>query len=324
MSCSGLYLDFGCNMGVQPRKLLEPERYPGAPVLPLFDHVFGRPGSRTRAAVCVVCVEPNPRHAPSLRRLQQRYAAEGKAFYYFDRAIALTHQTIVMAAPARTTEPSDIQWEFRSASASAAHSGAVVEVRTIDPGWILGSWLPRAGWLAFGAAAPPTVMKLDIEGGEASVLPHLLESGLLCKHVDVLMLDSHGLAGAARENVTRAIAAIRARRSGCRTRLEFADDETYALDASESDATCPLVPYNGTRLTCLDCLMIWPSCAVCSKNGVGMACDCLPPCALSSPTRDDSARPPRSFYRHNTGLEWVKAMIQRMEAIRRGIQARYK
>ena len=112
MSCSGLYLDFGCNMGVQPRKLLEPERYPGAPVLPLFDHVFGRPGSPTRAAVCVVCVEPNPRHAPSLRRLQQRYAAEGKAFYYFDRAIALTHQTMVMAAPARTTEPSDIQGSF--------------------------------------------------------------------------------------------------------------------------------------------------------------------------------------------------------------------
>ena len=70
--------------------------------------------------------------------------------------------------------------------------------------------------------------------------------------------------------------------------------------------------------------MIWPSCAVCSKNGVGMACDCLPPCALSSPTRDDSARPPRIFYRHNTGLEWVKAMIQRMKAIRRGIEARYK
>lgn len=85
-------------------------------------------------------------------------------------------------------------------------------------------------------------MKLDIEGGEASVLPHLLESGLLCKHVDVLMLDSHGLAGAAHENVTRAIAAIRARRSGCRTRLEGSDDETYALDTSESDATCPLVP----------------------------------------------------------------------------------
>lgn len=117
---------------MQPRKLLEPERYPGAPVLPLFDHVFGRPGSRTRAAVCVVCVEPNPRHAPSLRRLQQRYAAEGKAFYYFDRAIALTHQTIVMAAPARTTEPSDIQWEFRSASASAAHSGAIEYSRGTD------------------------------------------------------------------------------------------------------------------------------------------------------------------------------------------------
>ena len=192
--------------------------------------------------MCVVCVEPNPRHAPSLRRLQQRYAAEGKAFYYFDRAIALTHQTMVMAAPARTTEPSDIQWEFRSASASAAHSGAIVEVQTVDPGWILGSWLPRASWLAFGAAAPPTVMKLDIEGGEASVLPHLLESGLLCKHVDVLMLDSHGLAGAARENVTRAIAAIRARRSGCRTRLEGSDDETYAPPAHLCRIMAPASP----------------------------------------------------------------------------------
>ena len=39
--CDSVYLDVGTNIGVQLRKLYEPHKYPGAPVLRIFDEVFG-------------------------------------------------------------------------------------------------------------------------------------------------------------------------------------------------------------------------------------------------------------------------------------------
>ena len=39
--CGHVYLDIGSNRGVQVRKLFEPQRYPGAPVLQLFEQLFG-------------------------------------------------------------------------------------------------------------------------------------------------------------------------------------------------------------------------------------------------------------------------------------------
>ena len=39
--CYHVYLDVGSNIGIQVRKLFEPEKYPGAKVLPIYDAVFG-------------------------------------------------------------------------------------------------------------------------------------------------------------------------------------------------------------------------------------------------------------------------------------------
>ena len=40
--CRHVYLDVGSNIGVQVRKLYQPELYPGAVVLPVFKEAFGR------------------------------------------------------------------------------------------------------------------------------------------------------------------------------------------------------------------------------------------------------------------------------------------
>ena len=49
--CDSVYLDVGTNIGVQLRKLYEPHKYPGAPVLRIFDEVFG---DANRCSVCSV------------------------------------------------------------------------------------------------------------------------------------------------------------------------------------------------------------------------------------------------------------------------------
>ena len=45
--CRHVYLDLGTNIGMQIRKLYEPELYPQSPMLPLFDKYFGHT-NRTR------------------------------------------------------------------------------------------------------------------------------------------------------------------------------------------------------------------------------------------------------------------------------------
>ena len=190
-SCSGVYLDFGCNIGVQTRKLFEPERYPGSPLLPLFAHVFGGPGTVQRQTTCTVCVEPNPEHTERLHRLERHYATANRTLVVMSRAIQVGRRaTIEMAAPVGGPK---LAWGFHAVPASSmAHTDAhtrLHQVQTVDPGWLLETWLPSVGWLTLdNLRRTPTMLKLDLEGGESAVLPYLVESQLLCRYVDVLFM----------------------------------------------------------------------------------------------------------------------------------------
>lgn len=53
----------------QLRKLYEPEKFPGAMVLPLFDELFGT----DRKSVCAFGFEPNPLHTEQLATIEQSY-----------------------------------------------------------------------------------------------------------------------------------------------------------------------------------------------------------------------------------------------------------
>ena len=50
-NCFNVYLDFGSNVGIQVRKLFEPELYPMSPVLVFFDSLFG-PAEARRENAC--------------------------------------------------------------------------------------------------------------------------------------------------------------------------------------------------------------------------------------------------------------------------------
>ena len=69
--CRDVYIDLGTNVGVQIRKIFEPQLYPGGAVLPRFDKYFGT----KRSNVCVFGFEPNPVHMNVLKQLQDTYRA---------------------------------------------------------------------------------------------------------------------------------------------------------------------------------------------------------------------------------------------------------
>ena len=100
--CWDVYVDVGSNIGIQIRKLFEPEAFRDAPVQATFSRYFGASAERRRS-VCAVGFEPNPRHAPALDELERRYSAlgwrvsivrgaasdgDGEAHFHVDESVA--------------------------------------------------------------------------------------------------------------------------------------------------------------------------------------------------------------------------------------------
>ena len=98
-NCTGVYLDFGTNIGVQIRKLFEPHKFEGAQVLPLFTEVFGAERCRT----CAIGIEPNPRHTRRLDQLEARLGAVGAGVLVLRGAATTSEGSVHLALPALGT-----------------------------------------------------------------------------------------------------------------------------------------------------------------------------------------------------------------------------
>ena len=73
--CYHVYLDVGSNIGVQVRKLYEPELYPEADVHAVFNYQFGSIEERNldNRIICAVGFEPNPHHTKYLKQVESSY-----------------------------------------------------------------------------------------------------------------------------------------------------------------------------------------------------------------------------------------------------------
>ena len=67
--CKHLYIDMGTNIGVQIRKLYEPEKYPGNKIEQHYKYYYGD----DRRSVCAVGFEPNSLHTERLQKLESYY-----------------------------------------------------------------------------------------------------------------------------------------------------------------------------------------------------------------------------------------------------------
>lgn len=221
--CHHIYLDFGSNVGIQIRKLFQPELYPaqGESILPVFERYFG-PAELRRSNVCAFGAEPNPAHIPRLVALQNAYNKQGWRSKIYTRTgvgeaegwLAVTTEGLapddVLSGGARLFPRPGIKAEDPDA------------VFVLDfPAFFRHAMLGRKQPEACAAAPGRVVMKVDIEGMDEGLLGALLRRGLLC-HIDYLYV----------EHATKELAAMftwSLRQAGCTTTIVQMDDEGYSF-----------------------------------------------------------------------------------------------
>lgn len=214
--CRSAYIDVGTNVGMQVRKVYEPGLYAqdGRRLradaraaardgyLELFDAAFGEARSRS-CNVCVIGMEPNPRHRPHLVALQGALRDAGAGVLVLPAAAStisganLTFHTQAQAGGSRAAALED-----QGATASPLWKGLharnvpatmlkrTVSVPTVDLAEVI---LRTRRALARNGNRQLTriVMKLDVETSEYHLLPHLILSQALCT-VDDVVIEFHG------------------------------------------------------------------------------------------------------------------------------------
>ena len=233
--CQRVYLDVGSNVGIQIRKLFEPELYPNATVLPIFDSRFGPIEERkVDPGLCAVGFEPNPRNEQRLLELQAAYRAQGWRVKIFTQtAVSVTDGTANFyadLAPPEFNEPgaSLLPWRQSEDKTTvttmdlAKYINEHVGKRRVDP-------------------VQPTrvVMKMDIEGFEHELFPALVVSGAVCNHVDFIAHETHGWGGTTYGQVKDTdfvdffYSYIKEHPQQCNLSLLYLDDETYDTSTFE-------------------------------------------------------------------------------------------
>jgi hypothetical protein len=216
-------------------------------VLPVFDSYFG---PAPRCGVCAIGIEPNPRHTRHHVEVQAKLRAAGVGVLWLSETaadVADGNATVDLrwggGAALRDvglrTSPVGVAPPPRSARhatpiATLDLARLILFVRELlggDGGAAsVDRNAARAGGSGGGTAAGQLVMKLDIEGAEYRLLPHLFDESAVCA-ADLIFLEWHDLPLKSREK-----AALVARlegelqRPGCSTAISAIDDETFLKD----------------------------------------------------------------------------------------------
>lgn len=196
--CSKILLDVGANAGVHPRMLFEPELYQrDAHFLGLADKYFGPPDLRRRpsneSGICAVAFEGNPNFADRHKAIQAAYKKKGWRVDYFTPLIISTtdddvqfymsdnlDDTLGSSMVNRDADSPKRQWSKRSLPA--------IDFAKFVKTHVLGRNLPA------DSKDDVVFMKMDIEGGEFAVIPHMRKAGVLCgggHGIDAMLVEEH-------------------------------------------------------------------------------------------------------------------------------------
>ena len=224
-NCDKLYVDLGSNIGVQIRKLFEPSKYPNSKILRKYDDILGDVTTR-RESVCAFGFEANPRHFERLNQIQNIYNALGWKTTFYNRVV--------------WTENNDTMTIYSDDNSRKEDWGAGVfnwvpnknamttfEVPTVD----IASWLESM----IDEYSPKTVMgKMDIEGSEYTVIPHLLRRGFFCANkISFMYMEFHKRAANGQDLNKDIFRNQMASQNCASTTLVEVDDETYLHDGME-------------------------------------------------------------------------------------------
>jgi FkbM family methyltransferase len=161
------------NIGIQIRKLYQPELFPKAAVLPLFESEFG---AGNRSDVCAFGFEPNPRHTQELLNIQDAYRKLGYPVHIFTGTAV--SDTNGQATFFLDDNPKRRDWGASLINHQWTRGKTRAVVNTTDfASFVLDNFSSEA----------KIVMKLDVEGAEFKILPNLVLSGALCRMSKVVI-----------------------------------------------------------------------------------------------------------------------------------------
>ena len=215
--CEHVYLDVGTNIGVQIRKVYEPHKYRQADsegnyatALQLFDKHFG---PSPRCSVCSIGFEPNRNHAERLDTLQARLRRAGAGVLVLRAAASVSPGSIQFGVGAEGSKNDHNDWgasifgdwdarlgrkEYTKAQPRDAGNRTIrgrgdnfIRVRSVDLAHLI-TYVDGKLQDKFAGSRGPSrmVMKLDVEGAEMGVAPHLLAKEVLCK-IDAVFIEWH-------------------------------------------------------------------------------------------------------------------------------------
>lgn len=232
--CRHLYLDIGSNIGVQVRKLFQSTLYPNAPVLKLFDNYFG-PVARRRQEVCAIGVEGNPHRTENLTRLQNCYTRIGWRTLFLTETLFGTEN----GTRAFYSDLDNAHVEWGSSIFDHRQTGKPFTVKEIDANAFLNNYAKPVS-----ARGGVVVAKMDIEGSEFSVLPHLLKHAALCQSViRTMFIEWHvrhvpSLMRQPSADFQKALSThLRAQHCNATNTIYF-DDETFLFDPNPLPDIC--------------------------------------------------------------------------------------
>ena len=209
--CRYIYIDMGTNIGVQIRKLYEPHLYRGAPVLPLFQEMFGNHSSE----VCSVGFEANPLHDKYLKEFEAYSLRRGWRVKIFTSTAVSFRDGLVSFF----TEPGNEVNNQWTASLEPTLNTSNTTVTSIDiASWIKDHILSRNSKSRL--PKPIIMMKSDIERHDPTVLAHLMLSGVYCS-IDMIYAEH------LTKEFSSAVSLIQNYARTCKTKLIDMDDESY-------------------------------------------------------------------------------------------------
>lgn len=186
--CKHIYIDMGTNIGMQIRKLYEPHLFPKASSLPYFRSVFPED---ERHSVCSIGFEPNSLHTQRLLDVQNGYQASNYPSVIFTNTAVSTYDGTItfFRAPFQNKHyhesgASTVVWDGVQQTTNETSISLDID-RFLHT--VLHQWHQSSAYSNFTSRM---IAKLDIEGGEYDVLPHMLAHGSLCK-MDNMLIEWH-------------------------------------------------------------------------------------------------------------------------------------
>ena len=235
--CNSVYMDLGSNIGVQVKKLYEPEKYPlvsqkykrqkQMEVEQLYIEAFGTQSSHKNSteSVCALGFEPNPKHYRKLKHLEKAYDAKGWRVHFFPYAVSDENKFVTLYTENDSKKEDWGATIFKKNSIKGSISSYLVQ--SISLSHFINTYLK---------GIPIKLMKIDIEGAEFAVLTDLLFNELLCQRcIGTIYIEFHSLYDRNRASrlffsKTDILMKIKSQTKCQPTKVLVLDDETYLHD----------------------------------------------------------------------------------------------